>query len=139
MAALPAFGMEGTSDNLCTQCHSKESIVRGIGHTTDLTALLSLQLPFKSARHGLCATCNDHTQNVNLSPLQQLGCKHCYMQKNPTYAGCSNTRYWSEIILITGVICYGAYKTYQWWKGEDAQEKNDSEQNLEKEKVKPVE
>lgn len=127
MAFIPAFGMDFTPDNPCTQCRLSEAkAVGGIGHTTNLTALLSLQLPFKRAHHNLCDLCEGRIQNIHLSPLQSLGCKHCYLQKNPYYDGCSTLRFWGEVALIAGVISYTAYKVYQWWKDEEAQE-NDAD------------
>jgi len=90
MAALPAFGMKK-----CTQCNIKNAkSVGGTAHTTYLSPLLfSFPLPFQPAHHNLCENCEHNIQNTNLSPLQQLGCKHCFMQKNQAYAGCSNLRF----------------------------------------------
>lgn len=36
----------------------------------------------------------------------------------------NNKLKWLGLTCVAGVVCYGAYKAYIWWKGEDAQEKD---------------
>lgn len=52
----------------------------------------------------------------------------------------NNKLKWLGITCAAGVIFYGVYKAYHWWKGEEAQEKyTDEQEDQQKEEAQPAE